>query len=171
MNVWRYLFVVSTVRHGKLSTGCSWLSLLLMFCTWCGWVGTEMLSFSVSSNHVKDKMLIAYKSLMKCEWLKKKKAGKDTFIELCKINDYATHTHTHFLKIFLTHLYREVLNESVVLNIRYSGIHVVILVYYDRPEVRGFGVLVIWFTCYSPAEAPPSILCAIWQFTGALVIG
>ena len=50
------------------------------------------------------------------------------------------HTHTHFLKIFLTHLYREVLNESVVLNIRYSGIHVVILVYCDRPEVRGFGV-------------------------------
>lgn len=80
------------------------------------------------------------------------------------------HTHTLSQNIFNS-LYREVLNESVVLNMRYSGIHVVILVYYDRPEVRGFGVLVVLFTCYSPPEAPPPILCAIWRFTGALVIG
>ena len=69
--------------------------------------------------------------------------------------------HTHFLKIFLTHLYREVLNESVVLNMRYSGIHVVILVYYDRPEVRGFGVLVVWFTCSSPPKPLPQ-LCVLY---------
>ena len=80
------------------------------------------------------------------------------------------HTHTHFLKIFLTHLYREVLNESVVLNIRYSGIMWLywFIVIGLRLEVLGFSHLV--YLLFSP-EVPPSILYAIWQFAGALAIG